>query len=300
MTDIKGELDKEIEWAGPVNGLQLYALTDPAMDRGSHRRLLEVGAGDVSLLSTLSAPDEASPHLVWLGPLFPMDTRTRNLLEREHASAAFTVLVSALSLDLLRNHLGAFADVTLPGQHDMLLAIWDPAILATLVGQADDFTLHVPGPVLTAPQRKAMLAPIHVWWYRDRESNWHRIEGGKSPNVVSVPSDAALPLTLNQEQEDALVEASVPDQVIYHLEQNRPTLFDQAPLPREQRYRFVHQVLKAARQLGLQGMRDLVNFVALCLIYQQRMGDDPQIVRLLDQIQRKSITMDEAMELMPE
>ena len=104
---------------------------------------------------------------------------------------------------------------------------------------------------------------------------------------------------LTQAQEDALVEASVPDQVLYHLEQNRPTLFDQQ-LPHFKRYRFVREVLKAARKLGLEGMRDLTSFVALCLIYRQRIETDPQILQLLDQVQQKTITLSEALELMPE
>jgi len=176
----------------------------------------------------------------------------------------------------------------------MVLAFWDPAILGTLVGQADDGTLHVPGPVLDPAQLSALLGPVVAWWYCDRASQWHRID------TPAVRNDSAEPkaFALTQAQEDMLVEASVPDQVLYQLELNQPALWD-ADKTHAMRYGFVKSVLGSARQLGLVGVRDLVNFTALCLIYRRRMQTDPAILQLLDQVQRKALTLDEALPLMP-
>lgn len=175
----------------------------------------------------------------------------------------------------------------------MVLACWDPAILATLVGQAGDDTLHVPGPVLDLDQLRAFLDPIVAWWYCDREACWHRID---PPAKDGRPTPSAL--ELSQEQEDLLVEASLPDQVLYHLELNQPRLFADDKT-HDKRYAFIQSALGPARQLGLTGLRDLVNFTALCLIYRRRMQTDQEIVHLLDQVQRRVLSLDQAMPMMP-
>lgn len=273
--------------------LRLYALADAGQDRGMWQRLARHSVASRALLA--SAADDLSPHLFDLGSATERSAELSAVLSQRHAPAAYTLICSSLPLLELHAHLRQFVDVKLPGDYEMLLAFWDSAILGTLVGQADDDTLHVAGPVLLPQQLQALLRPIAAWWYCDRKDNWHRIE---QPNQDALdPVTQALVLT--QAQEDALVEASVPDQVLYHLEQNRPTLFDQQ-LPHFKRYRFVREVLKAARKLGLEGMRDLTSFVALCLIYRQRIETDPQILQLLDQVQQKTITLSEALELMPE
>ncbi len=281
--------------------LRLYALTDPAADRSTNKALLALSVADMALLASISSPADASPQLLDLGSVDLAAAEVLRVAENRCSSAAFTLLTSSWPLGQLHAHLESFTNVTLPGPLGMLLAIWDPAILATLVGQADDDTLHVAGPVLSEPQRNALLAPVTAWWYLDRGLKWHCIEG-LATVVADVESQrrAVLPLTLDQAQEDALVEASVPDQVLYHLDTNHPTLMDESALPRQRRYAFARVVIKSARQLGLQGMRDLVNFLALSLIYRQRLTSDPQILTLLDQVQRKELTLDEAMPLMPE
>jgi hypothetical protein len=183
--------------------------------------------------------------------------------------------------------------VRLQGDVGVVIAFWDPAILGTLVGQSDDDTLHVPGPVLDAGQLAAFLAPVVAWWYCDRASRWHHI-GAQARDG----SPGLTAFTLTQEQEDLLVETSVPDQVLYHLELNQPNLYDTAH-SHAMRYGFIKAVLGPARLLGLTGMRDLVNSTVLCIIYRRRMQTDPDIVQLLDQVQRKMLTLHQALPLMP-
>ncbi len=283
----------------PGTPLLLFALVDPAQDRTVSRRLKEISEKHVSLLASLSAPHDSAPQLLQLGSLDKLTAQLWGLLEKGFSANACTLIWSSAPLLPLQEHLQRFVDVCLSGGIEMLLALWDPAILGTLVGQADDSTLHVSGPVLTSEQRSELLKPLVAWWYSDREHNWHRIEGGGG-SAVSALANSGHRLILNQPQEDALVEASVPDQVLFHLRQNRPSLLSNPDLPNANYHRFVRQVLPSARMLGLEGMRDLVNFVALCLIYRQRMESDPQILQLLNQVQLKKLTLDEAMKRMPE
>lgn len=293
-------LDDARHWsaAHPESALLLFALVDPAQDRSGSQRLSKLSRQRASLLADFSAPQDSAPQLLLLGAVDKLGEETVRMLERSVSSAACTFLLSGTSLTALQQHLARFVDVRLSGGVEMLLALWDPAILGTLVGQAGDSTLHVPGPVLSPTQRNDLLSPLVAWWYCDREQHWHRI-AGSGLNSEATP-ETRTRLTLTQAQEDALVEASVPDQVLFHLQQNRPSLLNNPDLPHANYHRFVRQVLPAARMLGLEGMRDLVNFVALCLIYRQRMETDPQILQLLNQVQRKTLTMDEAMKRMPE
>ena len=278
----------------PGQPLHLHALVDAAQDKTIWQRLLRHSQQSEALLGNQgSAADAFSPHLIALGTALALSPDIEKSVAARHPTAAFTLLSSTLPATDLRNHLARFTDVRMQGDVEMVLALWDPAILGTLVGQADDDTLHVPGPVLDAGQLAAFLAPVAAWWYCDRASRWHRI-GTPAPHAGTEPKA----FTLTQAQEDLLVEASVPDQVLYHLELNQPGLFD-ALHTHAMRYGFIKSVLGPARQLGLAGLRDLVNFTALCLIYRRRMQTDPAIIQLLDQVKRKILTLDQALALMP-
>lgn len=281
----------------PATPLHLYALVEAGQDRDIWRRLQQLSTDSRALLtSEASAIADFSPHLLHLGSAIQLAPKLIETLERNPSSAAFTLLCSSHTLIELHTHLVGFTEVRLPGNVEMLLAFWDPAILGTLVGQADDDSLHVSGPVLTPPQLHALLKSLAAWWYCDREGRWHRVD---TPQESNAADTSAQPYVLTQAQEDALVEASVPDQVLYHIELNRPTLFDEQ-LPHHKRYRFVRMVILAARKLGLEGMRDLANFVALCLIYRQRIETDPVILQLLSQVEQKAMSFDDALKLMPE
>ncbi|KAF1019116.1 MAG: hypothetical protein GAK30_03315 [Paracidovorax wautersii] len=279
----------------------LFLLADPALDAGIVRRLQQAGYAGRSLLDQQGVAIAAhGPHLFQVANSAAAALQAGQVAptwQRLVPSAALTLICATATLPTLHAHLRRFTDVRLEGGLDMGLAFWDPAILGTLMGQADDATLHVAGPALDEVQQTSLLGPILAWWYWDREGHLHRIDALQPPAPVADSTTSELQLT--QAQEDLLVEASVPDQILYHLELNQPHLFDQA-LPAPRRYRFVRAVLGPARELGLTGMRDLVNFTALCLIYRQRMQTDPVIATLLDQVRLQSLTLDEALEQMPQ
>lgn len=285
-------------WAtkNPQGSLFLFALVDAGQDTLTWERLRRLSPHKLSLLNTQdSAADAFSPQLLDFGLASEPNSQLEAALSARYPTTTFTLLCSTLSSVDLHRHLTSFVEVRLPGDMEMLLAFWDPAILATLVGQKDDDSLHVPGPVLAVEQIQAFLSPINAWWYCDRESRWHRID----PPATVGGHDLEQRLSLTQQQEDMLVEASVPDQVLYHMELNQSHLFENSQT-HAMRYGFIKAVLGPARQLGLVGMRDLVNFTALCLIYRRRMQTDPKIAQLLDQVQKKAMTLDQALPLMPE
>jgi hypothetical protein len=280
----------------PEQTLFLYALVDAGQDKNAYSRLSRHSIQQRSLLNTQDrAADAFSPQLLDLGAAVEHKPELAKALSAPYSTTAFTLLCSTLPTADLHQHLAQFIEVRLTENVEMLLAIWDPAILGTLVGNKEDDSLHVSGPVLSTEQTDTLLAPVVAWWYCDRETRWHRIA---SPTDIP-ERNKELRLTFTQEQEDMLVEASVPDQVLYHLEVNQPHLFE-AEKTHAMRYGFVKSVLWSARHLGLTGMRDLVNFTALCLIYRRRMQTDPAIAQLLDQVQQKVITLDQALPLMPE
>lgn len=287
--------------------LNLYLLADPALDRAQYRALLAHSSQTFNLLPAVQEDAQhakAVPQIMQLGSgpaVWQLQAAWHRAVKPNRMPGAFTILCSALPAEQLLAHLQHFLAVQLPQNLSMVLALWDPAILGTLVGQSSDTTLHVAGPVFTDEQIASLMQPITAWWYGDRSGAWHCIE----PQLAASSDQPAAfqahqqPLQLTQQQEDALVEASVPDQILYYIRLNTPLLFEEH-VSAYNRYRFVRTTLKAGRILGLTGLRDLVNYTALCLIYRQRMQTDADILSLLSQVQQKHITLDEAMKLMPE
>jgi Domain of unknown function (DUF4123) len=280
------------------NSCNWYAIADSAQhkslpaaiskDNYQQRCLLDAPPG-----SPLAA---ASPHLVQISKPDADNAAWKWIQRHAPSLPCVTVIASELNFDQLFEHLKPFTEVLLPDGYDMFFAFWDPAILSTLVGQADDATLYVKGPVLNAHQRVALMQGLAGWWYWDREGAVHSLEIEVQPNVLTEKLD--LPLQLTQQQVDDLVEANVPDIVIHNINENQPHLFNQ--VPNAKRHSYVRQMLPAAREIGLEGMRDLTNFVSLGLIYRKRFTTEPLIQELLMQVHQKIITMDKAMELMPE
>ena len=283
-----------------------YAIADAAQNQAlpkvlttstgmSHRCLFNTPEGN--LVAALS------PHLVALPvPSANAEHPAWKWIERNaRKSPCVTVLASVLDFETLHAHLQHWIEVLLPDGEDMFFAFWDPAILAVLVGQDTDTTLNVPGPVFSAAQCSALLQGIQSWWYWDRDGGLQRVHGATQAaraTPATTTKSIELPLKLTQLQVDMLVEASVPDHVLSHLQENQPQLFQD--LAHHKRYGYVQRMLTGAQKLGLSAMKDLVNFVSLGLIYRQRLGQDAQILQLLQQVQNQTLTLDEAMTLMPE
>ncbi|MFS2002990.1 DUF4123 domain-containing protein [Duganella sp. CT11-25] len=273
---------------------QWYAIADSAQSRQLPAALLDAGGQARCLLGASQGTPLAaeSPHLV---PLCAPDASNAawqwiDLYARRGPSV--TVIASLAGFDALFLHLQKFAEVRLPDGDTMFFAFWDPAILGALIGQADDPTLHVRGPIFTREQGSAMFEHVEGWWYWDRE-------GGRRSCAAPPPlaADIVLPLQLAQTQVDDLVEASVPDHVLYYLDLNQPLLLAEVPPP--QRYAVVRSAIQEARDIGLEGMKDLVNYVCAALVYKDRMRQDAQIRKLLEAVKHGSLSFTAALNEMP-
>jgi hypothetical protein len=282
-------------------GLTCYAIVDKAQDKILLQTFEQHGIGMTSrclLPAALDSPaEDYAPHLLELSPLAADADVWPDILRRgaEHP-ASFSMLVSSFSFDGLLNHLAAFTEIILPDDTDMVFAFWDPAVLGTLTGQASDRTLHVPVPVLTERQRARLLRGVSAWWYWDRDGNPQQVlprdnAGAAAANLVN------LPLKLAQVQVDMLVEAGVPDQLLSMLKENQPQLL--MDIPAHQHYRTIQKHLLSARMLKLFGMRDMLNYICVALIYGDAIRTDETIVALLEQVRTGAISFDAVMGKFP-
>jgi len=123
-----------------------------------------------------------------------------------------------------------------------------------------------------------------AWWYWDREGALHVINLNKD---MSVPVNNTI--KLNQHQVDDLIEASVPDHILYYLSLNQPEIIGE--IPPEKRYEAVRAALLHARNIGLLGMRDLVDFVCLHFIYKERLCNDSKIAGLLNCVKSQQLSL---------
>lgn len=287
-------------WAAAIEGkanLRLFALLDPAQDKQSIPMLVSERAPNECLFNyDLDSPiAKATPRLVSLGassssPFLTWLTRT--MPKRPVAS----LMMSSFELHVLASHFRRCINVELDGLGAMYLALWDPAILGTLVGQPDDDTLHVPGPALLAEQISDLLAPLSNWWYFDRSGRLHDVVSSQARPSQANPSSRQI--VLGADQVDKLVEASVPDHLLQHIRQNQPELLER--LPAAEHYRFARQQLHRAREHGLEGTGDLVNYICLALAFGSTFDESPSMARLLAQVREGLMTFDNALDKAPE
>nr|WP_315192321.1 DUF4123 domain-containing protein [uncultured Albidiferax sp.] len=272
---------------------RLFAIADAAQDPALPQAIA-AGARQQCLFGNLQGAPlfKVAPHLVQLDDCGPDSQALRWIAHHAAGTASVSLLESTLSFDALFAHLSAHLDVRLDDGDEKFLAFWDPAILAALVGQADDATLYVQGPILTPAQRGSLLGPVTAWWYWDRAGVLHQIQPTHTAEPTSPP-----PWTLTALQIDQLVEASVPDHVLHHLELNQPQLI--GSIDTAQRYGTVRQHLVAARQLRLETMSDLVNYVCAALVYKERLQHDATISALLERVKQGDLNLIQALELMP-
>jgi hypothetical protein len=272
-----------------------YAIADSAQNDALPGALTSAGGQVRCLLgATQGSPlAEKSPHLIEL----PDPARGGAVWEWIGRMAlrqpCVTVLASRLSFESLFEQIKQFAEIRLPDGTEMFFAFWDPAILGTVMGQEDDSTLHVRGPVFDEEQRAMLLGGVAGWWYWDRDGAMHSLKiDGEAPTVR-----LAKPLILAQSQVDDLVEASMPDHVLFYVDLNQPFLLNDIP-PKE-RYGYVARALTGAREIGLETMKDLVNYVCVSLIYGSRLREDSGIGELLARVKRGELRFSAAMKLLP-
>lgn len=270
----------------------IYTLADAAQDsfflkKYAHlncRNLLTEAAGDKAA--------QISPHLIQLN-YSSNESVWQYINRRVVGTPKMTLIISALSFDDLYTHLRQFTNVQFEGGLEMYLAFWDPAILGTLVGQTTDKTLYVKQQVLSPEQKKILLGPIYSWWYWDRLSQLHKIDG-KGESELRRFYDWRNSFEFSAHQEALMVEATFPDHLIYYLKLNNPFLveaFNEWDL-----YQYVIEKISQAREYTLNGTRDILNFICLTLIYKDNFEINKLLQSSLLNVKAKKITMDQAME----
>ncbi|MBT2791056.1 DUF4123 domain-containing protein [Paraburkholderia strydomiana] len=279
--------------------LHFYLVVDSAQDSRQPLAIQQAEPGTRSqcLLTLAQGPDleAAAPHLMTFPP-FERDAASWQWISSYGPGlpAAVSIIASPLPFERLYTHLHSSTEVLLPDGEEMIFAFWDPAVLATLVGQLDDTTLHVPGPVLTVQQREKFLSGITAWWYWDRNGKLHQILPAQSPHAGNT---VTLPLRLAQTQVDMLVEASVPDHILGYINTTKPELL--VDTPETERYASVEKHLLEARKLRLLGMRDIINYICAALIYGNQVYENSVIVGLLGGVRESQMSLAEALQKFP-
>ena len=133
--------------------------------------------------------------------------------------------------------------------------------------------------------------PIQSWWYWDRTENLQVI-WGENQYGDSIPT-VETPLYFSEEQERLLIEATTPDHLIYYLKLNNAFLID--GMNDLELYEFVVETLPKAQEYGISGTRDLLNFICLKLLYQEKFNTDEKLQSLLLDLKNKHISMDDIM-----
>lgn len=276
------------------SALGWYAIADSAQHSSLPGAVVQEGLSVQCLFGAPQACPLAhhAPHLVELCP--PTENwPTWNWISR-HANSkpCVTIIATRMSFEELFVQLAGCIEVVLPDRFEMFLGFWDPAILGALMGQGDDRTLHIAGPVLSSSQKSKLTRGMDSWWYWDRDGAIHSI-----PIEPLNAASSTAAINLIQAQVDDLVEACLPDHVLYYVELNQPLLI--AEIPVRKRYGVVREALVQAREVGLLGMKDLVNFVCVKLIYGERMRTDGEVLGILEKVREGSLTFPEALIAFP-
>lgn len=274
--------------------LRWYAIVDNAQCQKLPNMF---GAGSRQSRCLLDAPLDSPlaqlcPHLVELCSPDYSDSGWMWIRLHGASTPCVSVIATCKPFDSLFNQLAHCTQISLPDGDTMFFAFWDSAVLGTLMGQADDQTLHVPGPVLDQGQQTMLADGIAKWWYWDRNGVIHSFAVRATPAVAPVRS-----LELDQRQVDDLVEASVPDHLLYYLTLNQSNLIND--FSSSEQYHIVRGALNRARDIGLISMRDLVNYVCVEMIYKERLREDRYIADLLNQVKTRQLSFHDALELLP-
>ena len=176
--------------------------------------------------------------------------QTRTLawfLEHTKGLHCLSWVESSLGLGAMREHLRSLAHVKAEDGASYAMRYYDTRILPAWYQMLD------------AQQEAHALGPVNSWTYLDRDGLPCTLFGH-----AHAQAPAAQTLQLTSEQERALLEATLPDLILEHLEQNGNA--DLAAMPRAQRYDFIAaQVKKATSQYGIGTTQEIALFCSLAL-----------------------------------
>jgi len=280
-------LQDEPEQASTEARFYGYAIVDAAQDQRLPKALS--AQHSACLLGTDVTIQQASPHLVALGEQTQLNTGTLRHLARQWAGTSCVILLrSQLDFDALLQHLIDHVEVKVNKSTTMLLAWWDPAILAPVLGEPADSSNYVEGPIFTEQQRHSFLASIEniAWWNRAGElqqSSLSHLEES-APAEEHANEAPMLPLQLEPWQTRMIVKATLPDQVLYEIGLNQPALLNKRDAL--ENYALTCELLDVAEGYGIKAKQEQVSFVGAGFMLGERFYDVPFVHERLVQAKK--------------
>ncbi len=186
---------------------------------------------------------EASPALIHV----ETDDRAalRMLTDPAHRQSC-QLLLSALPLATLARQLANQLYVEEVDGTRWVLALWDPFVMAALIGIQPPLNALVPGPILEPSQQAGLLEGVTAIAFQDRKGELRYFP------VPSLPPPAQAPMELTQAQMDMLMDLDLPDRVAALLRQVEP----QHPISDAACYQLCCAAIQETRARGRDGLHD--------------------------------------------
>ena len=218
---------------------------------------------------------DVAPYLVRVKDLSELTKAIDSLKSTLRSEGALSVLVTPLSADALKHRLIERLNAKLPDNFDCLLRFFDARVLPHL-HQA-----------LNPAQQAAFFGPVKQWWYPSHQRQWKALSV-KFAEINTFES----PLELNDQQQNALIDALYPYSVIEHFMITDEALLDSvAPADR---YAFFARLLKAAAQYGIDGGATAILFCTLGLTRGPDFYEQADWQSGLNRVKRGEITLQQA------
>lgn len=230
----------------------LYALVDHAGVPGLCAQLKRTGTEWISLFhgSRDEGALEVAPILFSIGGAqssFRQNALVKWICTNGSYSSSLIFLVSPLAIGDLSRRLALRLDAQLPESMDIVLRYFDARIFESLLT------------VLSDEQTIDFLSPAHRWWYVDRKADLQPVNSAFAAN-----EGRCIPLVFTEPQEDALLDASEPDQVAQLLRSFVPSEY--AELAAGQQYDFIIKHMRTARVFGVASTHDHALYCSLALL----------------------------------
>jgi hypothetical protein len=263
--------------AGVSTELRLYALIDHSGMPGLVNQLTRTSQAWVSLFQGSNQENAITVAPILVALDVQTVGRTGNqaldwIGERSPYSSSLLLLASPLGMDELARRLTARLDAKLPDNMNVMLRYFDTRIFAELMGVLDD------------SQKGDFLSPASQWWYVDRRGMLQTVAAALAPQDAFV-----APLTLNSAQQNALIDASEPDQIAELLQDAVPDEYGQ--LPYQDRFDFIVRHAQTAQGFGIMATHEKSFYCTLALMYGEDFASQPAWRNGLTEIRSGTLTL---------
>lgn len=262
------------------SGSPAYLLLDGAQTPKVKAALRATGiARHESLFAetTEAAAAEAGPYLAVPVTGEPPGQILARMLRIIEVPFALSVLVSDLDFAGLSRRLTMRLDTVLPDAVQALLRFYDGRVVGHIAA------------VLSSEQRARMFSVASSWWHFDGDLRWKSL-----PCNFSATETLDGPLVLNEQQQNALIDACYPYSVIEHFAETDADLLDTVSLP--ERYAFFLHALSAARGYGIDGGAEAILFCTLALLRGRAFYRDAEWADRLEAVKAGRMSLRKAMQ----